>query len=253
MAEPPSKHVHVEHVMGTAVTFDVRGERMPTGALAGAVRRLHDVDAEFSPFRPDSAVSRVDRGELPAGERSAELRWIMDRCDRLRRETGGFFDAGATGRFDPSALVKGWAIQRAADDLRMAGIHRFCVTAGGDVVTRGRPGPGRRWRVGIRHPHDPKAVAGVVEADGDVAVATSGAYERGDHIVDPASGRAPRGVLSVTVTGPDLAMADAYATAAFAMGSDGPEWTLSLHGYEAMTILENDVVMTTPGFPAAPA
>jgi thiamine biosynthesis lipoprotein len=56
-------------------------------------------------------------------------------------------------------------------------------------------------------------------------------------------------VLSVTVTGPDLATADAYATAAFAMGSRAPYWTARLRGYEAMTILDGDRVFTTPGFP----
>jgi thiamine biosynthesis lipoprotein len=57
-------------------------------------------------------------------------------------------------------------------------------------------------------------------------------------------------VLSVTITGPDLATADAYATAAFAMGARAPEWTASLpSGYEAMTILADDRVLSTPGFP----
>jgi len=55
----------------------------------------------------------------------------------------------------------------------------------------------------------------------DLAVATSGAYARGDHVLDPHTRRAPEGVLSVTITGPVLATADAYATAAFAMGVDG--------------------------------
>jgi thiamine biosynthesis lipoprotein len=93
----------------------------------------------------------------------------------------------------------------------------------------------------------------VVEADGELAVATSGLYERGDHIIDPASGGAPAGVLSVTVVGPDLGVADAYATAAFAMGRQGPEWTLALAGYEAMTILSDETVLTTPGFPVLAA
>jgi thiamine biosynthesis lipoprotein len=253
MPQTLTKHVHVEHVMGTAVTFDVRGPVPPRETIDAALTWLHDVDAEFSPYRPDSAVCRIDRGELTPGAASAHVRWIADRCEQLRRQSRGYFDASATGRFDPSALVKGWAVQRAADDLRAAGIDSFCLTAGGDVVTHGRPGAERVWRVGVRHPRDPDAVAWVVEADGDLAVATSGAYERGDHIVDPASGLAPRGVLSVTVVGPDLGMADAYATAAFAMGHDGPEWTLGLDGYESMTILANDAVLTTPGFPAASA
>ena len=58
-------------------------------------------------------------------------------------------------------------------------------------------------------------------------------------------------MLSVTVTGPDLGTADAYSTAAFAMGADGPRWTLGLDGYEAMTILADGTVLSTPGFPLA--
>ncbi len=249
MASTLTKHIHVEHVMGTVVTFDVRAERPPIAAIRSAVGWLHRVDAEFSTYRPDSAVCRFDRGELALADASPDLRWIIARCERLRRRTRGFFDAYASGPLDPSALVKGWAVQRAAEGLRAAGVERFCITAGGDVVTFGRPQPQRPWRVGVRHPHDPLAVARVVEADGELAVATSGLYERGEHIVDPASGRAPAGVLSVTVAGPDLGTADAYATAAFAMGTDGPRWTLGLDGYEALTILADDSVWATPGFP----
>jgi thiamine biosynthesis lipoprotein len=249
MTQGLARSVHVEHVMGTAVTFDIRDEDAGGDAIDAAIAWLHDVDAEFSTYRPASAVCRFNRGELRLSDASDNLRWVAYRCERFKHESGGFFDAYANGRFDPSALVKGWAVQRAADGLRVAGLERFCITAGGDVVTYGRPDPERLWRVGVRHPHDPHAVAAVIEADGGVAVATSGLYERGDHIIDPSSGRAPDGVLSVTVAGPDLGTADAYATAAFAMGSDGPGWTLGLDGYEAMTILADDTVLTTPGFP----
>ena len=83
---------------------------------------------------------------------------------------------------------------------------------------------------------------------GDLAVATSGAYERGAHIVDPHTGRPPSGVMSVTVIGPDLATADAYATAAFAMGEAGPAWTARLRDYEAMTVLDGEEVLATPRF-----
>jgi len=68
-------------------------------------------------------------------------------------------------------------------------------------------------------------------------------------VLDPHTGRAPKGVLSVTVTGPDLATADAYATAAFAMAARAPYWTARLRGYEAMTILQGDRVFTTLWIP----
>jgi thiamine biosynthesis lipoprotein len=84
----------------------------------------------------------------------------------------------------------------------------------------------------------------------DLAIATSGAYARGDHIVDPHSGLVPGGVLSVTIVGADLATADAYATAVYAMGTAGPMWTTRLFGYEAMTILADETVLKTMGFPS---
>jgi FAD:protein FMN transferase len=248
MPEPNAKSLHVEPVMGTIVSLDIRGSRAVDREIAEAIRWLHQVDATFSTYRPESVIRRLDRGDLASGEVGDDVAWILNRCEGLRRETDGWFDARAGGRLDPSALVKGWAVQHVADCLIMAGLTDFCLTAGGDVVTRGHPVVGQSWRVGIQHPSDRGALAAVVIAE-DLAVATSGAYERGPHIIDPATGAAPRGVLSVTVCGNDLATADAYATAAFAMGRDGAQWTLGLRPYEALTILEDGVVLTTPGFP----
>jgi thiamine biosynthesis lipoprotein len=146
--------------------------------------------------------------------------------------------------------VKGWSVDRAAVLLDEAGIENYSVSAGGDMRLRGGAVPNPRWRVGIQHPRVRDRIAAVVETD-NLAVATSGAYVRGDHVVDPHTGRPPEGVLSVTVVGPDLATADAYATAAFAMGARGPEWTRGLHPYEAMTITTDDKVLSTAGFPRA--
>jgi FAD:protein FMN transferase len=205
---------------------------------------LRRVDALFSTYRADSEVSRLDRGELEPGDADPLVREVLARCEALRVETGGAFDARATGRLDPSGLVKGWAVERAAALLEAAGARRFCVNAGGDLVVRGGP-----WRVGVRHPGRRRRLAAALAVT-DGAVATSGAYERGAHVVDPRSGRPARGVRSVTVVGPDLGTADAYATAAFGMGADGPAWTAGLEGYEAMTIV-GDRVLCTRGFPSS--
>jgi FAD:protein FMN transferase len=171
---------------------------------------------------------------------------VLARCDALRRRTDGRFDVHATGRLDPSAYVKGWALEGAAAILAEAGARNLCLHAGGDVLVRGERAPGRPWRVGIQHPLRRDRVAAVLAAR-NLGVATSGAYERGAHIVDPRSGRSPEGVLSVTVAGPDLGTADAYATAAFAMGLEGPAWTAALGDYAALTILADGRVLSTPG------
>ena len=119
----------------------------------------------------------------------------------------------------PVGLVKGWAVDRAAA-LLARGRARFCIDAGGDVLVRGGP-----WRVGDPASAPARPARAPCSTLTDAAVATSGAYERGEHVVDPLTGRPARGALSVTVVGPDLATADAYATAAFAMGARGPAWT----------------------------
>jgi thiamine biosynthesis lipoprotein len=239
----------VEHVMGMPVGIDVRDSAVPAGALDAAFDWLRWVDATFSTYRDDSEISRLNTGALAPTDAHPLVRDVLARCERLRVATGGAFDARAPrpGAVDPSGLVKGWAVERAAARLRAAGIRRFCVNAGGDVRVGDGPEPGSRWRVGIQHPRARDSLAAVVAAT-RAAIATSGAYERGDHVVDPRTGGPPRGVLSVTVIGRDLGTADAYATAAFALGPDGPAWTATLRGYAAMTIRADGTVLTTPGF-----
>jgi thiamine biosynthesis lipoprotein len=171
---------------------------------------------------------------------------VLAQCDRLRALTAGFFDTRATGRLDPSGFVKGWAVERAVELLERAGATRLAVNAGGDAVVRG----GVPWRVGIQHPIEREQLAAVIEVR-DAAIATSGAYERGIHIINPHNKRPAEGLLSVTVLGPDLGFADAYATAAFAMGRAAPQWLATVEGYEAMAILQDERVVCTPGFLAA--
>src|SRR4051812_38064496 len=207
--------VRVERVMGTVVSLDVRAGS--TDAVPDALRWLHDVDRRFSTYRPDSEISRLERGELLPSDAAEDVGWVLERCEALRRETDGFFDVRATGRLDPSALVKGWAAQRAAGLLEAGGMTDYCLSVGGDVIVRGGALPEPAWTIGIQHPHDRTATAARIRAC-DLAVATSGAYERGTHIHDPHTRSTPRDVLSVTVTGPDLGTADAYSTAVFAMG-----------------------------------
>lgn len=229
----------VEHVMGMPVVVEVRDAEADLDPVYDWLRR---VDSIFSTYRADSQISRLNSGELTLDETHPDVRAVVRRCAELRDETDGYFDAGSAP-VDPTGLVKGWAVDRAAAILDRAGVREFAVNAGGDIVVRGGP-----WRVGIQHPRLRHAIARAVEIS-DLAIATSGEYARGSHIRDPHSGGAPRGVLSVTVTGADLATADAYATAAFAMGTQGPYWTARLAGYEAMTILSDGRVLSTPGFP----
>src|SRR5215468_1415936 len=88
--------LRVEQVMGTAISVHV------TDPLPGPVREalaeeafewLRLVDRRFSTYRPDSEVCRVQRGELDPARGSEDLRYVLDACAGLWRETGGYFDA----------------------------------------------------------------------------------------------------------------------------------------------------------------
>jgi thiamine biosynthesis lipoprotein len=241
----------VEHIMGMPIVLDVR-DTEDGGALDEIFEWFRFVDRTFSTYIPDSQISRINRGALLVEDAHLDVRDVLARCDELRRETNGFFDVHAArpDMIDPSGLVKGWAVDRAADLADQLGLRHFAINAGGDMRLRGGALSDSSWRVGIQHPTRPQLIAAVV-ASSELAVATSGDYARGEHVLDPHNHKPPSGTLSVTITGPELATADAYATAALAMGARGPAWTARLRGYEAMTILDGGTVLSTPGFPRA--
>jgi thiamine biosynthesis lipoprotein len=238
---------HVERVMGTAVSFDVRGGT--PGALADACAVLHRADAVFSTWEPDSPMTRVRRGDLSMGDVPREIAEVLALCAEAKRMSGGWFDPwGMPGGVDPTGLVKGWAAQRAADVLRAAGAEAAMVNAAGDIVTFGEPEPGRAWQLGIRDPREPDRIGWVVVVR-DGAVATSAAYERGDHVLDPHTGAPARAALSATVTGPDLALADALATGLFAAGVAGLPLIDAQPRYEALLVGPGGETHTTAAFP----
>jgi len=220
--------------MGTVVSLDLRSPA-PDGLVARAFELFDEADARFSPFRADSELSRLGRGELDENELSAELREVLALGDAFERASGGAFTLHPAGTLDANGVVKGWAAQRAAGALAAGGARDFCLNAGGDLVCRGVPGAGRRWQAGIRHPHDPARLLGVIVLD-EAAMATSGAYERGAHITDGRSGAAAAHWQSVTVIDRDLSVADVLATAVFAMGADGPTWAHAEFGASVIAL-----------------
>jgi thiamine biosynthesis lipoprotein len=235
----------VEKVMGTAVTVLVPGG-CPEPLLDEVFAWFHRVDRTFSTFRPDSAISRWR--EFGPGGAPALVEEVLDRCSELYPATDGWFDAwpdGPEGRVDPSGYVKGWSVDVAAALLAGGGIADYCLAAGGDVKVAGCGVAGRPWRIGIQHPTARLAVAAVLQGS-PLAVATSGAYERGAHI----RGRSGASLLSATVAGPRLGTADALATALFAADGAAAGWFHRFSGYDYLTIGADERVRWTPGLDA---
>ncbi|WP_363259765.1 FAD:protein FMN transferase [Hamadaea sp.] len=245
----------VEQIMGTAISIEIADPLagdLAHDLVTAAFDWFREVDARFSTYKSDSEICRVHRGEIRSDDRSLPLRHVLDECHRLWRVTGGYFDVFAPGRLDPSGYVKGWSVQVASDALAAAGAPNHCVNAGGDVYARGHAGSGQPWRVGIQHPWEKDQVAWVLELTG-TAVATSGTYERGLHVIDPFTGRGADELVSVTVVGADLATADAYATAAVAMGHKGLAWLGALDGYESAAITADGHAYVSAGLPVVDA
>lgn len=240
--------------MGTVFSFDVRGgdPGAVRSALEEAVAGLHRVDEVFSTYRDDSQISRLARGELTVDECDPEVAEVLELGAEAERTSEGWFSTSYEGRLDPTGIVKGWSVERAARALAaVPGVSGVSLNGGGDVQLLGVPGTQRPWRVGVADPLRPGGLAAVISAAGlpGLAVATSGTAERGAHIVDPRTGRsAVTDLVAVTVVAPSVTWADCWATAAFAMGSrEGLRWLESLPDVEALLITAGDEVRCTGG------
>ena len=242
MSRPVQRYV--EHVMGMPISLALRGRHADDDAgrdaWAEVMAALHDVDRVFSTYREDSVVSRLDRGEVELADCPPEMIEVLGLGARAERESGGAFrirlaTADGRTRLDPSGVVKGWAVERAARALHALEDTDFCLSAGGDMVCRTRDADAEPWRVGIEDPHDPTRIIAVVPVHNG-AVATSGTAHRGSHLVDGRTGRAPEGVASVTVVSDTLTWADIDATAAYALGPEAARWLRTRPGRRGLVV-----------------
>jgi thiamine biosynthesis lipoprotein len=237
---------HVEHVMGTAVLFNIRDPHFPRSALDEAVEPLHQVEETFSVFKRDSEIARIASGDLSANDADLQVGAVLATCDELRRDTAESFDHRPDGGLDPSGYVKGWAVEGAAGVLIRAGIGSFLISAGGDIVARGAPPGADAWNIGIRDPLDADATLGTVKLR-DGAIATSGRYERGAHIWGATT--QDEELASISIVGPDLGIADALATAVFAAGLRNTAWLANFAEYELIAVTSDRRILRSPTAP----
>jgi thiamine biosynthesis lipoprotein len=236
---------------GSAASGSAAAGEALADAVARALAVLHHVDQVFSTWQPDSPVSRLRRGEIDLAAAPPEVAWVLDLCRRAREASGGWFDPwGLPGGVDPTGLVKGWAAELALAELHDSAAAAM-INAGGDIAVFGEPEPGQRWRIGIRDPLAADRLLTVVTLGGhDRAVATSGAYERGPHVLEPRHGEPAQRPAGRDRRGPDLAFADALATGLLASGGKALARIAGLRGYSALVVEQDGSVRTTLGFPA---
>jgi thiamine biosynthesis lipoprotein len=235
-------------IMGMPVSLAVADADVHRQDLDAVFAEFSAIDAQFSPFKNDSEISRFNRGEITEHEFTPRMREIVALCEKTKRDTDGYFDISRPdGTIDPCGMVKGWAIRNAARQLAGMGFSNFCVTAGGDIQCQGVNEAGEDWTVGIRNPFSRDEIVKVLRPRGH-GVATSGNYLRGDHIYNPHTHRyGSDNIVSLTVIGPDVLEADRYATAAFAMGRMGIYFIERMPGLEAYEIDRTGTARLTTG------
>jgi thiamine biosynthesis lipoprotein len=206
------------------------------------------VDRKFSTYKPDSEISLINRQELSLEQASEDMKAIFSLAEQTRQESDGYFEIEHHGIYDPSGIVKGWAIQNAAEQLRQAGFENYYVDAGGDIQVSGKNEHGQDWRVGIQNPFNSHEIVKIFSVQ-NCGVATSGTYVRGQHIYNPRKDDEQiTGIVSLTVIGPNVYHADRFATAAFAMGPAGINFIEELEGFEGYMIDQNGLATYTSGF-----
>ncbi len=235
-------------IMGMTIEIEILGND-PARTSEMAFKYLTEVDKQFSVYKEDSEISRINRGEIKDEDISSAMRRVFVLAEKTREETNGYFNMRCSdGTVDPSGVVKGWAIKNTAELIKKAGYKNFFVNAGGDIASSGKNEKGEEWSFGIKNPFQTDEIIKVVYPRGK-GVATSGSYLRGSHIYNPLqSSDELREIVSVTVIGPDVLEADRFATAVFAMGKEGIIFLEQLAGFEGYSIDKNGIATMTSGF-----
>jgi thiamine biosynthesis lipoprotein len=199
----------------------------------GAVTKLWDFSsAQAAPPDPEAiarALPLVSPGQV-----------ILDSLNGKigLRQQGACLDLGGA--------AKGYIVDRAIEVLQEGGVEAAVIDAGGDIGLLGKKTDKGPWKVGIRHPSDPKSTIEIIEVDSG-AVATSGNYERFfihdqvryHHILDPKTGLPVPQVVSVTILAPTALEADLLSTAVFVLGpQEGIDLIEQLSGIEGVIYLE---------------
>lgn len=260
------------------ITVEIVDKETAPETLDAVFLYFTEVDERFSTYKDTSEISQLNEAlianggapqhvvrstdprteQIPRKEpaysdlaMSEELKEVFKLAEQTKQETNGYFDiTKPNGQLDPSGIVKGWAIQNAAEMLLARGVTNFFIDAGGDIQSHGKNSGGKEWSVGIRNPFNQKEIVKIIYPQGR-GIATSGSYERGSHIYNPHNtADLLADIISITVVGPNVLEADRFATAAFAMGTTGVTFIENLPGFEAYSIDKNGTATMTSGFEA---
>jgi thiamine biosynthesis lipoprotein len=233
-------------IMGMPVTIQVIDASVTQEDINEVFSYFHFIDKKFSTYKQDSEISQINRGELKPSQFSNEMKKILKLCEETKKETTGYFDISSNGILDPAGLVKGYAIFQGSLILKNKGFRNFYVEIAGDIQVFGKNEKQESWKIGIQNPFNLNEIIKIVKLS-NMGIATSGAYQRGEHIYNP-KGIIADEVASISVIGQNVYEADRFATAAFAMGEKGIAFIEKLKDFEGYMIKKDKTAILTSGF-----
>ncbi|WP_125591083.1 FAD:protein FMN transferase [Companilactobacillus jidongensis] len=182
--------------------------------------KLRQMDDDFSPFKNDSMVTRFQNGDEAPLIDSDEFQAVYAQTVIAEQMTHHYFNATFAGKYDPTGLVKGWAIEQAFEkylrpllmDAKIVGIS---LNGGGDMKLAVKQGCDFNWGIGIENPNDTQQILTTYYIQ-DGAIATSGNSKRGEHILRSNNSE----IEQVTIISSSLVDADVWATAGISAGTE---------------------------------
>lgn len=213
--------------LSLAVTDEVAGQALLHQLANLVLADLKAIEDKFSAFKPDSLVSRYRAGEKEV-MLDKDFQEVYLRSLAAEEETAGGFNPNFDGAFNPTGLVKGWAIERVFKRqlkplLGYEYVEAVCLNGAGDLQLDTSPISDFSWQVGIERPDDRQQLLTRLTLK-EGAVATSGYSKKGAHIVGASSD-----IIQVTVVSLSLTQADLWATALLALPEEEARQQIAAH------------------------
>ncbi|KRN09096.1 FAD:protein FMN transferase [Liquorilactobacillus mali] len=215
--------------------------------MAQVQQELQVIDHIFSPFKQDSLLKKYQAGDLQIMQ-NASFHTVFDLAKRAAKTTTGFFDPYYASEFNPTGLVKGWAIEKIFNNLlspfltshpQVTGIS---LNGGGDLQFATQPESSFDWEIGIENPKQLHSLSAVYKLKNGAA-ATSGFSKRGQHI----SNLTDHSLLQATIISEGLTWADIWATTALAAGQQKFINLLTEHQLTGLMITSKTIIPFSEG------
>jgi FAD:protein FMN transferase len=243
-------HFSFEHVLGTSLDLELWTDSAPA-AQAAAEAVLDEVDrlaGVLSTRDPGSEIRRL--AAFPSLSPSVDLDAVLAAYDDWTARTGGVLSitpAGLRTARNVDALGKAYILDRtAAVAAGSHGITSVLLNIGGDIVVRGRS-----CDVAIADPaawQDNATPLTWVRLR-DQAIATSGGYARGSHLVDARTGNRFQHAAGASVVARTAVDANALATTLCVVtAEEGMQLVERTRGADAIRIDAGGYLLRSAGF-----